>query len=131
MFKRYPIIDGELNDDRDNGPSIPINFLKGSSHKAFEQYGRDMQDEMVSGYMQFRALNKQRGATAFCPYGKMKDSKWDSSSAEHGCFGATIADNEACGDFSAFDGVRNNVGWLNDWATDKEMRNSAYFILYR
>jgi len=131
LFKRYPIIDGDLNDDRDNGPSIPINFVKGSSHKAFEQYGHDMQDEMVAGYMQFRAVNKQRGATAFCPYGKMKDSKWDSSSAEHGCFGATVADNEACGDFSAFDGIYNNVGWLNDWATNKEMRNSAYLILYR
>jgi len=131
LFKQYPIVDGELDDDRDNGPSISINFVKGRAHDAFDQYGHDMQDEMVPGYMQFRALNKQRGATAFCPYGKMKDSKWDSSSAEHGCFGATIADNDACGDFSAFDGIYNDIGWLNNWATSKEMRNSAYLILYR
>jgi len=132
LFKQFPIVDGELSADKDNGPAVRINFVKGTDRDAFHQYGYDMQSEMIDGYMQFRAINKQHGATAFCPFGKMKNSNWDSSSTEHGCFGATQSDNEgACGDFSAFDGIFNDLGWLNNWATSKEMRESAFLILYR
>merc|ERR1712002_989707 len=132
LFKRFPIVDGELSADKDNGPAVRINFVKGTDRDAFHQYGYDMQSEMIDGFMQFRAINKQHGATAFCPFGKMKNSNWDSSSTEHGCFGATRSDNEGtCGDFSAFDGIFNDLGWLNNWATSKEMRESAFLVLYR
>jgi intelectin len=132
LFKAYPIIDDRTMDaEKDDGPAVEINFVKGSAREAFKQYGYDMQDEMVSGYMQFRAINKEHGATAFCPYGKMKGGWASSSSTEHGCFAATVADVSACGDFSAFDGIFNDVGLLNNWATDREMRKSAFLILYR
>merc|ERR1711881_822280 len=103
LFKSFPIIDGNLRDGDDDGPDFRIHFVKGSERDAFKQHGYDMQQEMQSGYMQFRAVNKEHGATAFCPYGKIKPSMFGSASTEHGCFGATKADVDACGDFSAFE----------------------------
>jgi intelectin len=131
LFQAYPIIDRDFKAEEDDGPAVEINFVKGTAREAFKQYGYDMQDEMVSGYMQFRVINKEHGATSFCPYGKMKGGWASSSSAEHGCFAATIADVQACGDFSAFDGLFNDIGFLNNWATSKQMRKSAFLILYR
>ena len=52
LFKQFPIIDGELSADKDNGPAVRIDFVKGTDRDAFHQYGYDMQSEMIDGYMQ-------------------------------------------------------------------------------
>jgi len=124
LFETYPLIDGQLNKFTDNGPYSPITFLKGDAVSAHAQYGPSMQDETERGFVQFRAVNHERGAFPLCPYGKIKPNK---ANVEHACFGGTQTYAGYCGDFSAFDYAASGGGWFANVAS----RRSAYLLLYR
>nr|XP_039259439.1 intelectin-1-like [Styela clava] len=127
--KHYPMRSKQYTANKDNGPSIPITWDKGSNAKMVELTPINSRGETESGYVQFRAVNNERNAFALCPGVRIKPNK---RNVEHVCIGSTsynighTREEEYCGDFAAKDWSHSS-----GWSAPEKIITSVVMIFYR
>ncbi|XP_078484130.1 intelectin-1a-like [Ciona intestinalis] len=125
IFRSYPIKYLPKANYK-NGPSAPVVFDHGNLTDLMKNSVPRFFNEVEFGYVQFRALNEEKSAFAFCPGVRIVASNLN---VEHFCVGSTsyhVGHKGIvgyCGDFSAFD-------WSTAKASDK-LIHTTFFLFYR
>ncbi|XP_077976141.1 intelectin-1-like [Styela clava] len=123
----FPMRSKTYRTNTDNGPAIPVYWARGSGDKLAAFLPSNAQAETDSGYIQFRAINKERNAFALCPGVRIKRGKFN---VEHVCIGSTSynmgghgGEERYCGDYAAKD-------WPK-WTSSDKLIKSVVMIFYR
>ncbi|XP_039252850.2 intelectin-1a-like [Styela clava] len=130
LFKdHYPLRDRVYHKTSGNGPSTAIVWDKGSNSVMVTNTAPHVRGETDAGYIQFRAINHERGAFAICPGVRIKAG---AGNVEHECIGGTSNHAEShrhCGDFASMDW--DGYGAARGWSTTRQMVESVVMIFYR
>ncbi|OCT56103.1 hypothetical protein XELAEV_18002165mg [Xenopus laevis] len=126
-YKKYPVKYNVGSCPKDNGPAIPIIYDLGNPEQTSHLYSPNGRNELIPGFIQFRALNHEKAALALCSGVKMSGCN-----AEVNCIGGGYipeGNPRQCGDFSAmdWDGYGTHVGW----SSSKLLIESAVMLFYR
>ncbi|KAM4662444.1 intelectin-1-like [Discoglossus pictus] len=128
LYKKYPVSYNVGNCLAHNGPAIPVVYDQGSAEKTAAYYSPFGRNEFTAGYVQFRVINTEKSALAFCP-----GMKVTGCNVEHHCIGGGGYIPEGyprqCGDFAAYDwdGYGTGIGW----SSTKVITEAAVLLFYR
>ncbi|KAM4662445.1 intelectin-1-like [Discoglossus pictus] len=128
LYKKYPVSYNVGNCLAHNGPAIPVVYDQGSAEKPAAYYSPFGRNEFTAVYVQFRVINTEKSALAFCPGVKVTGCN-----VEHHCIGGGGYIPEGyprqCGDFAAFDW--DGYGTGKGWSSSKEITEAAVLLYYR
>ncbi|XP_078493221.1 intelectin-like [Ciona intestinalis] len=128
LFKIYPL---KNNVAGLHGPYAPVVFDKGSVYNVTESFTQTYPDQVTGGFVQFRTINIEKAAFAFCPGVRISVNRV--ADVEHFCVGSTSYHvghdyvEDYCGDFS---GIQYDKDEFFDQPSEQLMQ-TTFFIFYR
>ncbi|MEE6490707.1 hypothetical protein FKM82_015965 [Ascaphus truei] len=128
LYQKYPVRYNAGNCLAHNGPAVPVVYDLGNPEKTANYYSPSGRQEFVAGFVQFRVINGEKAALAFCAGVKVTGCNPDATCIGGGGY-IPEGDPRQCGDFAARDW--DGYGTHRGWSSSKDITEAAVLIFYR